>query len=255
MIILAVYYTLADIVLIIQWGFYNHQEEMVDVSHLSPATPLLQDEHDHHHHTHSDPNEETNQPQIDYGAVHAQVESGRNEEDDFLSDETASEILEPVPLWKTILLNTILVFLVFLAGIVGWAFSNQSQPKKPHIPENDTPLEFNFMGQLFGWLCAVLYLGSRIPQILLNFKRKSCEGISFLFFLFACLGNITFVISIISKSVSKQYLLINASWLAGSIGTLLLDELIFFQFWIYSCDDEDSDSDSDSSDSVESCPT
>lgn len=237
MIVLAIYYTLADIVLIIQWFFYNHQEEeTIDPSHLSPATPLLQEAYHHHHH------EDHHHLGTDYGAVQGQVESAiSSEEED--SDSTESEAFEPVPLWKIVVLNIILVFLVVLAGIVGWAFSiSGKQLEEPHIPEKDVPLQFNLPGQIFGWLCAVLYLGSRIPQLLLNFKRKSCEGISFLFFLFACLGNLTFVISILANSLSKEYLLINASWLVGSIGTLLLDELIFIQFWIYSLD-EDSDSD------------
>ena len=57
------------------------------------------------------------------------------------------------------------------------------------------------------------YLGSRIPQIVLNYERKSCDGISFMF-LFACLGNLTYVISILSIDMSWNYLWVNSSWLA-----------------------------------------
>lgn len=67
----------------------------------------------------------------------------------------------------------------------------------------------------------------------MNYERKSCEGISFLFFLFACLGNITYVISIVVVSSGRKYLLINLPWLIGSLGTLGEDFVIFFQFFHY----------------------
>ena len=77
-----------------------------------------------------------------------------------------------------------------------------------------------------------------------------------LFFLFACVGNLTYVLSIFiyEPSCAKiatfgesdegcgkgewgreygRYILVNTSWLIGSAGTLLLDLLIFVQFWIY----------------------
>jgi hypothetical protein len=129
------------------------------------------------------------------------------------------------------------------------------------------------LGQVFGYLCAVLYLGSRLPQLLLNFRRKSTDGVSLLFFLFACIGNLTYVLSILayspvcrgeSSSVDAmgqhrrekchsgeaaalygRYVLVNLSWLVGSAGTLLLDMAIFAQFFLYSdskgVDDEHDD--------------
>ena len=82
-----------------------------------------------------------------------------------------------------------------------------------------------------------------------------------LFFLFACVGNLTYVMSIFFYEPPcareqdmvgplarpefegcrdgewgrdyGRYVLVNASWLAGSAGTLLLDLGIFVQFWIY----------------------
>ena len=72
-----------------------------------------------------------------------------------------------------------------------------------------------------------------------------------LFFLFACIGNLTYVLSIFAYEVHcsgkhgkcargeaagiyGRYILVNASWLAGSMGTLLLDMVIFAQFFLYS---------------------
>ena len=52
-------------------------------------------------------------------------------------------------------------------------------------------------------------------------------------FLFACLGNTTFIFSVVIISLDWKYLILNASWLIGSLGTLFMDFAIFFQFFIY----------------------
>lgn len=49
-----------------------------------------------------------------------------------------------------------------------------------------------FIPQVMGWTSAVLYVGSRIPQILKNWKNKSTEGLSFAMFTCAVLGNVFF---------------------------------------------------------------
>lgn len=71
-----------------------------------------------------------------------------------------------------------------------------------------------------------------------------------LFFLFACVGNLTYVLSIFAyeprchgrhgrcengegKRIYARYIFVNASWIAGSLGTLILDMIIFAQFFIY----------------------
>lgn len=163
--------------------------------------------------------------------------------------------------------NTVVVLMVIAAGVVGWLlsrdYSDTSDPD--HDGKNNEKPEFDLWGQIFGWLCAALYLGSRLPQLLLNWRRKSTEGVSMLFFLFACLGNLTYVLSILAfdpgcpdsddascvpaeaTSVYGRYILVNLSWLAGSFGTLLLDMGIFVQFFVYSTgQDEDGYADDDS---------
>ncbi|KAL1970897.1 hypothetical protein VTN77DRAFT_2731 [Rasamsonia byssochlamydoides] len=176
---------------------------------------------------------------------------------------------------QTVLFNTFAIALVCAAGVLGWYVSSggshRKDAKKPE-PDHD-PLSFDVLGQVFGYLCAVLYLGSRLPQLLLNFRRKSTEGVSLLFFLFACIGNLTYVLSIFAYSpvcgareqeqvellVSKKpaprcqpgeaaalygrYILVNLSWLLGSLGTLLLDMAIFVQFFLYRKDDNDDSGD------------
>lgn len=144
-----------------------------------------------------------------------------------------------------------MVLMVVAAGILGW-FLGQKATKDTHGGEpshgGSEPLEFNVLGQVFGWLCAVSYIASRLPQLILNWRRKTTDGLSMLFFLFACLGNITFVLSIFAydprcrRSTCKsgeaariygKYMLVNLSWLAGSLVTLFLDLGVFAQYFIY----------------------
>jgi len=131
-----------------------------------------------------------------------------------------------------VLINSSAVIAVVVSGILGFYLSNLYRPSPPHDDNpDDSQIEISLLGQIFGWGCAVLYLGSRIPQVVKNFRRQSTEGLSLLFFLFACLGNITYVLSIISLSLEPRYLLVNLSWLAGSAGTLMLDALVRPLLW------------------------
>ena len=266
MIILAVYYLLADVVLLGQCFYYRgftwHDEVIpphanterqallhpdaanrdahrpsiqqswsdVDVTHLSPATPLM--------------------PAPD--------------------KDVAPEDLPPrrVHSWaKIIAFNSFAIMLVVVAGVFGWWVSNRSQrgsqqhDKRPVHHSDEDALQLSFWGQVFGYGCALLYLGSRLPQILLNYRRKSTEGLSGLFFLFACLGNVTYFLSIFAydplchgsigkngrpiceggeaASIYGRYMLVNASWLLGSIGCLFLDFTILLQFFLYRPLDDD----------------
>lgn len=159
---------------------------------------------------------------------------------------------------QTILFNLGTIVLVCAAGVLGWWLSTRSKPNKsPSEDTPSTPLEFNLWGQVFGYICTALYLGSRVPQLLLNYRRKSTDGISMLFFLFACIGNLTYVLSIVAykpvceapkhcepgeaRSIYGRYIAVNLSWLLGSFGTLVLDAFVFVQYFLYRKDDESDD--------------
>ncbi|RCK57690.1 putative vacuolar amino acid transporter YPQ3 [Candida viswanathii] len=250
MIILAVYYTLADIVLLWQCLVYGNGKNP-DLIHLSPANPLNDDvlevvlSNDERQQRRQQEQEVTN-TFINNNETTEDLESNTN----ISIPSTASKSSQ----LQSFLLNALMVFLVIASGVIGWYISylkdsKNSHPGK-HGPKHPEDLVFDPLAQTFGWLCAFLYLGSRIPQIVLNYERKSCEGISFMFFLFACLGNLTYVISILSIDMSWNYLWVNSSWLAGSLGTLGLDFTIFIQFFLYNGDKgDDSVSVSDYSES------
>ncbi|KAJ5482625.1 hypothetical protein N7475_001437 [Penicillium sp. IBT 31633x] len=203
-------------------SFHEIFHSSVDVTHLSPATPFIEPTSD---------------------SAHSRAQRARRRR---------------ISAVQSVLFNLTAVALVCAAGVVGWYVSPAAKVQSP----NPEPLTMDVMGQVFGYFCAVLYLGSRLPQLLLNYRRKSTDGVSLLFFLFACIGNLTYVLSILAYSpicrggsdeealghghhrphcrpgeaaaLYGRYVLVNLSWLVGSAGTLLLDMAIFTQFFLYS---------------------
>lgn len=156
---------------------------------------------------------------------------------------------------QAVVWNTTVVVMVCVAGVMGWFLGERatSGKEKPSDGAGDT-LEFNLWGQFFGYLCAVAYIASRMPQLILNWRRKTTEGLSMLFFLFACLGNVTYVLSIFAydpkcpggtcksgeaSRIYARYILVNLSWLAGSLVTLLMDLGVFVQYFIYQTEEEE----------------
>lgn len=75
---------------------------------------------------------------------------------------------------------------------------------------------------------------ARIPQIIKNYREKSCEGLALLFFLLSLTGNFTYGASVIAYSQDGDYVLRALPWLLGSLGTMVEDCIIFVQFRIYS---------------------
>lgn len=268
-ILLAIYYTLADIVLLLQWIWYNkYYNSNNNNNTISKAPETLRNR----------------QRELEYGSItdilsedvsralsrggsvfmgRAEVQPLAGSSEDISSSDIeqvalkdGNEIIEYLmatnengkvqrnvtikpQLNPTIefLYNLLCVVVVVTVGVLSWYVSylsshyKDNKTVKPNLPESN--VNFNFEAQVFGYISAVLYLCSRIPQILLNFKRKSCDGVSFLFFLFACLGNITFIFSILIVSHDPKYIELNLSWLLGSAGTLLMDLTIFTQFFVY----------------------
>uniref|UniRef100_A0A1D1Z3J3 Putative membrane protein YOL092W n=1 Tax=Anthurium amnicola TaxID=1678845 RepID=A0A1D1Z3J3_9ARAE len=185
MIILAVYYCIADLVLFCQLVYYRNH------SYAAERTPLL-------------------------------GEAPPSRRPSYLS--TILKVLG------------LTVIACAFGALLCYYISSKIQHESDHSAhgKRDEALEFLWLPQVLGWGSAFLYLGSRIPQIFLNFCNKSCEGLSLAMFGFSVLGNVAFVLSVLFHSTDPTYLLINLSWLVGSGGTLTFDFIIFFQFYIYS---------------------
>ncbi|KAL8689605.1 MAG: hypothetical protein Q9218_004763 [Villophora microphyllina] len=285
MVILAVYYTLADVVLLGQCFYYRGftlsdvqptSDEEAITDEATEESPLVPQER-----TATRPASRPTPSDADRPRRSSSLSSFHSH----LNQTDATHLSPATPLiapsnptvgplatsrqssastFRTCLINTTALVVVCAAGVLGWFFSTRTSYHFPHDRHDTSPISvsnseaihFDLWGQVFGYLSAALYLGSRIPQLLLNYRRKSTEGVSMLFFLFACVGNLTYVMSIFAyepdcAKVEREYgtpqcrqgqwateygryILINLSWLIGSAGTLLLDMLIFVQFWIYS---------------------
>ncbi|TEB36398.1 hypothetical protein FA13DRAFT_1623639 [Coprinellus micaceus] len=109
----------------------------------------------------------------------------------------------------------------------------------PEPPHQDPDFE-RVLGRIFAWLCTTLYLTSRLPQIWKNFVRKSVEGLSMYLFVFAFLGNVFYVASILLSPntylpppQSTEFIRESIPYLLGSGGTLCFDITIVAQSFIY----------------------
>ena len=288
MIILAVYYTIADIVLLGQC-FYYRGFTLSDTAISSKPQPSPLGHYDVPTTEHTallSPSSVSPARRHSFADSLAHLSPATP-----LLDATTSTSPDSFPPTtprsplKAFLFNTSFLLLVCLAGVIGWYLSSSSSSHHTHQHRDrdpqPQPITFSPLGQVFGYLCAILYLGSRIPQLLLNARRKSTEGVSMLFFLFACVGNLTYVLSILAYEpicgrerraqedvmwstrlqrlseaatmwrdtceegemarLYARYIAVNASWLLGSFGTLALDAGIFVQFWMYRKREEESE--------------
>ncbi|XP_078437990.1 PQ-loop repeat family protein / transmembrane family protein isoform X2 [Wolffia australiana] len=86
------------------------------------------------------------------------------------------------------------------------------------------------IGSFLGWAMAVIYMGGRLPQICLNIRRGTVEGLSPLMFCFALVGNATYVASILVSSLNWSKIRPNLPWLVDAAGCVLLDAFILIQF-------------------------
>ncbi|EXJ83903.1 hypothetical protein A1O1_07532 [Capronia coronata CBS 617.96] len=285
MIILAVYYTLADIVLLGQCFYYRgftlsdeiksgggqYEEEGRDETRPllndqnrdvrpllrgDPSTRPSSSREDEDHHTDRTRSVSRLRRHLSIDASHLSPVTPLLDPPKPSDYPVAVKNARPTSTLQAVLFNTFTILLVCAAGVLGW-WIGVHKPRRRHHDEEQPwePLQFDMLGQVFGYLCAVLYLGSRVPQLLLNYKRKSTEGVSLLFFLFACIGNLTYDMSIFAyspvcrepdhcrpgeaKTLYLRYIAVNASWIAGSLGTLLLDMAIFVQFFLYQKREED----------------
>ncbi|KAM0006638.1 hypothetical protein Hdeb2414_s0167g00820911 [Helianthus debilis subsp. tardiflorus] len=88
-------------------------------------------------------------------------------------------------------------------------------------------------GQWLGWLMAAIYMGGRIPQIVLNIKRGSVEGLNPLMFIFALVANATYVGSILVRSTEWERIKANIPWLLDAAVCVALDAFIIMQYVYY----------------------
>ncbi|XP_052173677.1 uncharacterized protein LOC127788996 isoform X1 [Diospyros lotus] len=86
------------------------------------------------------------------------------------------------------------------------------------------------IGTYLGWGMAAIYMGGRLPQICLNIRRGKVEGLNPLMFVFALVGNTTYVASILVSSLDWAKIRANLPWLVDAGGCVILDTFILIQF-------------------------
>ncbi|ANB14341.1 Ypq2p [Sugiyamaella lignohabitans] len=99
-------------------------------------------------------------------------------------------------------------------------------------------LDSESIGRMSAWICAALYVTSRMPQIYKNFRRKSTWGTSMLLFSAALTGNVTYTLSILLSPEARgakghAFLLNELPFLIGSAGTVCFDITILIQRMCY----------------------
>jgi uncharacterized protein with PQ loop repeat len=123
------------------------------------------------------------------------------------------------PIWVNLVGSTVLITLVFIS-CYGF-MTTQSTP-----PLDNTAEEIRLLPQISGWCSCGLYVGSRIPQLLKNWREQSTDGLSPGMFICAVIGNLFFALSIFLKSTERRYIIINLSWIIGSLGTVIFDFMV-----------------------------
>lgn len=223
-IILPSYFVLADVVLISQCVYYNSRNKRLSArlqqtqGAESEVSPLLR-------------RSSTEDP-----ATKISQDEARN-----------------TKVWVNNILSLVAVWIV---GCVAWFISYKAGAWDAADPAPDTPEDvenaWEVVGLTLGYISAVCYLCARVPQIIKNYKEKSCEGkslprdtcplfililflgLAVLFFMLSLTGNLTYGVSLVAFSQQKKYLLNALPFLLGSLGTIVEDCVIFVQFRLYS---------------------
>ncbi|TKY62782.1 vacuolar amino acid transporter YPQ1 [Spatholobus suberectus] len=117
---------------------------------------------------------------------------------------------------------------------VGRKLFQQLQVSDVQLPTTDVSGSSG-IGTFLGWAMTFIYLGGRLPQICLNIRRGHVEGLNPLMFVFALIGNVTYVASILVISMDWSKIRPNLPWLVDAGGCVLLDSFILMQFIYFRC--------------------
>lgn len=106
-----------------------------------------------------------------------------------------------------------------------------------YLPHNSN--NSHLVADIIAWFSTFIFMVSRIPQLLLNYRRKSVVGLSLISFIIIIFANWFFVASILIKLVDIQkekyiyFIINNLQWIIGGLITTLSDILILIQFIVY----------------------
>ncbi|PON37445.1 PQ-loop repeat [Parasponia andersonii] len=164
------------------------------------------------------------------------IESGSSSDDEAqVSSRSKNSVTQPRPIPKSAA-----SYGTFLAASVNLPLSNGLTQvymgvaaRKLLLHHENGLEEHSIYGQWLGWMMAAIYMGGRIPQIWLNIKRGSVEGLNPLMFIFALIANVTYVGSILVRSTEWGKIKANMPWLLDAIVCVALDLFIILQYIYY----------------------
>ncbi|KAK6465445.1 PQ loop repeat-domain-containing protein [Scheffersomyces coipomensis] len=238
-IFLAVWFCIADFLMIFSYMYYTH---------IFPKSHNKAKKTTHHKKsvssTHSDRERHATSAIVD--TEHTPLVPNRSHEHHHHHRRRSSTLTDIAldPEYHSIFTKYVLpILFVCATGIVGFYLGSviPDENDDPTTPEPIPTPDIQIGPQVMGYLSAVLYLGARIPQIIQNHQRKSVHGLSLLFFLFSTLGNLTYAGQILFYRNDYNYVILNLSWLLGSLGTIFEDSIIFLQFYIYKDNNKDEE--------------
>lgn len=86
------------------------------------------------------------------------------------------------------------------------------------------------IGEILGWITTAFYITGRFPQMWLNYKNKSTEGLSVWMYVFTILGNASYIAVITIDPITIES---NLPWIVSSAVMIVLDIYIIFQHFYY----------------------
>lgn len=123
-----------------------------------------------------------------YRALAARREKALAERQPLLEIEAPKQLQPLLPAW---VMYPLLIAFVSMFGVLAWVF-DAGETRNPKIPEKGPAgpggVELEWRSQLLGYISAILYFASRVPQISHNYKTR-CEGLSLAMFFFSISGS------------------------------------------------------------------
>jgi len=204
-IALAIYFCFADTILILQCVYYNTINARREKKRLERQENGAVTEEDPLIATSNGTDEEAVQNFGLPGSRRRSSASRKSKSGTSNRTEALAGILEDEPAPHGWLRNTVSVILIILAGTAGWAIAWKAGAWKPTpIADPSTDKDMPLGAEILGYASAILYLGARLPQIAKNYKEKSCEGLSLLFFVLSIVGNLTYGAGVSKRDIHPR---------------------------------------------------
>ncbi|OMJ08904.1 Seven transmembrane protein 1 [Smittium culicis] len=214
-IVQALYFLLTDIIIITQTYYYRFYYKDGKLLQSDSEETIAQSQQLIAPNDNSSSN--INSTTTSYGAVQA-TDSGSSNSIPSPATHSMSKRINTLLFKTSVIFAMIVVFYFYSVGI-DMTFTND--------------YELSFWPQLFGYLSALLYAFSRVPQIMQNYKTKSVEGLSIIMFALTLASNIAYIISFFAESTELDHIIPALPWILGSAVSPFLDIIIFYQFYIY----------------------